>query len=54
MEEEGIPGIAGIDTRALTQALRERGVMAGQNCSGQPVDRRRPGVEDSRASIPGR
>jgi carbamoyl-phosphate synthase small subunit len=30
MEEEGIPGIAGIDTRALTQILRERGVMKGK------------------------
>lgn len=30
LEEEGIPGISGIDTRALTQRLRERGVMKGR------------------------
>lgn len=30
MKEENIPGITGIDTRALTQKLREHGVMLGQ------------------------
>ncbi len=30
LEQKGIPGIAGIDTRALTQKLREHGVMLGQ------------------------
>ena len=30
MEGEGIPGISGIDTRALTQRLREHGVMKGR------------------------
>lgn len=30
LEEEGIPGITGIDTRALTQRLRERGSMLGK------------------------
>jgi len=30
MESEGIPGITGIDTRALTQRLREHGVMKGR------------------------
>ena len=30
MASEGIPGIAGIDTRALTQRLREEGVMRGK------------------------
>ncbi|MEM4700147.1 MAG: glutamine-hydrolyzing carbamoyl-phosphate synthase small subunit, partial [Candidatus Nezhaarchaeales archaeon] len=29
LEEEGVPGIAGIDTRALTKRLREAGVMMG-------------------------
>jgi carbamoyl-phosphate synthase small subunit len=29
MEAQGIPGISGIDTRALTQRLREHGVMKG-------------------------
>lgn len=28
--EEGVPGICGIDTRALTRRLRERGTMAGR------------------------
>ncbi len=30
MAQEGIPGITGIDTRALTQLLREEGVMRGR------------------------
>ncbi|HSX18770.1 MAG TPA: glutamine-hydrolyzing carbamoyl-phosphate synthase small subunit, partial [Candidatus Saccharimonadales bacterium] len=30
MKEEGIPGIYGIDTRRLTQKLRETGVMLGK------------------------
>ena len=29
MEEQGIPGIAGIDTRQLTRILREKGTMNG-------------------------
>lgn len=29
LKEEGIPGIQGVDTRALTKRLRERGTMAG-------------------------
>lgn len=29
MEENGVPGIAGIDTRALTKILREKGTMNG-------------------------
>ncbi|MCR5033452.1 MAG: carbamoyl phosphate synthase small subunit [Lachnospiraceae bacterium] len=29
LEEQGIPGIAGIDTRALTRILREKGTMNG-------------------------
>ncbi len=29
MEENGVPGIAGIDTRALTRILREKGTMNG-------------------------
>lgn len=29
LEEQGIPGIAGIDTRALTKLLREKGTMNG-------------------------
>jgi carbamoyl-phosphate synthase small subunit len=29
LEEKGVPGIAGIDTRALTRHLRDKGVMRG-------------------------
>ena len=29
LEKQGIPGIAGIDTRALTKILREKGTMNG-------------------------
>lgn len=29
LEENGVPGIAGIDTRALTKLLREKGTMNG-------------------------
>lgn len=36
--EQGIPAISGIDTRALTQRLRERGTMLGKlEFSGQPI-----------------
>src|SRR5690606_844631 len=30
MEHHGVPGITGIDTRALTKKLREHGVMLGR------------------------
>ena len=30
LEEQGIPGIQGVDTRALTKRLRERGTMMGK------------------------
>jgi carbamoyl-phosphate synthase small subunit len=39
MADEGIPGVAGIDTRRLTQHLRARGVMRGVVDVG-PSDRR--------------
>ena len=32
MEHHGIPGITGVDTRALTKKLREHGVMLGRIC----------------------
>ena len=42
MEREGIPGIFGIDTRALTKRLRERGTMLGKiivdDPAGNPQD----------------
>src|SRR5919108_2127607 len=41
MRAEGVPGIEGVDTRALTQRLRTRGVMGGRivpgtACSTEP------------------
>ena len=34
--DQGIPGISGVDTRALTRRLRSRGVMKGMICAGEP------------------
>jgi len=34
LREQGIPAISGVDTRALTRHLRERGTMAGRIVSG--------------------
>ena len=30
LKEEGVPGIEGIDTRALTKIIREKGTMLGK------------------------
>ncbi|MCR4742671.1 MAG: carbamoyl phosphate synthase small subunit [Treponema sp.] len=38
LKEEGIIGIAGIDTRALTKKLRNSGVMNGMIISGQEIE----------------
>ena len=38
LEEYGIPGIAGIDTRALTKILREKGTMNGMITTKDPTD----------------
>ena len=38
LKEEGIIGIAGIDTRALTKKLRNSGVMNGMIISGREID----------------
>lgn len=32
LAEEGVPGLTGVDTRALTRRLRERGTMQGSLC----------------------
>lgn len=37
LEKKGIPGITGIDTRALTKHLRERGVMLGRITQQKPA-----------------
>ena len=38
LEENGVPGIAGIDTRALTRILREKGTMNGMITTNQNYD----------------
>jgi len=38
LEEQGIPGIAGIDTRALTKILREKGTMNGMITTNEAYD----------------
>lgn len=38
LDEQGIPGIAGIDTRALTKILREKGTMNGMITSDESFD----------------
>jgi carbamoyl-phosphate synthase small subunit len=38
LKEEGVPGIYGIDTRALTKRLREQGVMIGCLAVGNEMD----------------
>ncbi|MBD3310474.1 carbamoyl-phosphate synthase (glutamine-hydrolyzing) small subunit, partial [Candidatus Woesearchaeota archaeon] len=42
MDEQGIPGVYGIDTRMLTKKLREQGVMLGKIAAGEED----PGFED--------
>ncbi|MBQ9250977.1 MAG: glutamine-hydrolyzing carbamoyl-phosphate synthase small subunit [Oscillospiraceae bacterium] len=38
LKERGIPGICGVDTRAITRLLREEGVMNARICSQVPAD----------------
>ena len=38
LEENGVPGIAGIDTRALTKILREKGTMNGMITTNEKYD----------------
>ena len=38
LEENGVPGIAGIDTRALTKLLREKGTMNGMITTNEKFD----------------
>src|SRR5437763_9877499 len=52
LRAEGVPGIEGVDTRALTQRLRTRGVMGGRivpgaACSTEPE----PGACDPRRLV---
>ena len=38
LKEQGVPGLAGVDTRELTRILREEGVMNAMICSEVPAD----------------
>ncbi len=38
LKRQGVVGLEGIDTRALTKILREHGVMRGVICRGEPSD----------------
>lgn len=38
LEENGVPGIAGVDTRALTRRLREKGTMNGMITTNEQFD----------------
>lgn len=51
--EQGIPGLTGIDTRSLTQRLREHGTMLGKlEFQGSPIHGfRDPNVEDLGAAV---
>ncbi len=40
LKERGIPGICGVDTRAITRLLREEGVMNARICASVPDDLR--------------
>ncbi len=52
LEQEQIPGLAGIDTRALTKILRERGSMLGKiEFPGSPTEFYDPNAADLAASV---
>ena len=38
MKQNKIPGMCGLDTRALTRILRESGTMKGMICYGDNID----------------
>ena len=48
LRENGIPGICGIDTRALTRRLRNHGTMGGVIATGETID-----VEDMKKRVLG-
>ena len=39
LSEQGIPGISGVDTRAITRRLRTQGVMMGMITKNEPPER---------------
>jgi carbamoyl-phosphate synthase small subunit len=47
LEEQGVPGLEGVDTRALTKRLRQRGVMLGKIVGeGEDVPLRDPNLDN--------
>jgi len=46
LKEENIPALSGIDTRALTKKLREKGTLLGKIIFGKDVDFRDPNQEN--------
>lgn len=51
MKEHKIPGLTGVDTRAITKRLRERGVMLGQLVRGEPSHFEDPNRENLVAKV---
>lgn len=52
LHRSGIPGLTGIDTRALTQRIRERGAMPGKiEFEGEPVEFKDPNRENLVAEV---
>ncbi|MBE0649145.1 MAG: glutamine-hydrolyzing carbamoyl-phosphate synthase small subunit [Bacteroidales bacterium] len=52
LQRSGIPGLTGIDTRALTKVIRERGAMPGKiEFVGEPVDFVDPNKENLVAQV---
>jgi len=46
LDEQGVPGLSGVDTRALTKRLRERGVMLGKIVNGEDIPLRDPNQDN--------
>ncbi len=52
LAQEGVPGLAGVDTRALTRLLRSRGTMLGRlEPEGEPAARFDPAAVDIVAAV---
>jgi carbamoyl-phosphate synthase small subunit len=51
LAEQSVPGLSGVDTRALTKRLRERGVMLGKLVGDDDVELRDPNQENLVAAV---
>jgi carbamoyl-phosphate synthase small subunit len=51
LAEQGVPGLSGVDTRALTKRLREHGVMLGKLVSDEDIEIRDPNQENLVAAV---